>query len=179
MNPTRKANLEIAATTFLGGVVMFVTTHFGADAPSSAAQWESFAGGAFTAGVAALYHRYQTAPADLAVLKAAAAKVAGPALILLGLGGLGVTQSGCASWFQSHPAVVSDLQKTEECVEGELVKDEAAGDTPLTIGIDLGVTCGADAAAVVEAALAQVAPTASAKSKAHVLLAAKPIRISG
>lgn len=77
---------------------------------------------------------------------------------------------GC-SWFQSHPAVVSDLQTTEACVVAELQKDAAAGDTAITIGIDIGVTCGGDAVKVLEDALAKT--QASAKNRAGVLVAAR------
>jgi hypothetical protein len=93
------------------------------------------------------------------------------AMAYAGLAGLAFVL-GC-SFLQSHPAVAPDAQKTEQCVAAELLKDTAAGDTPITIGIDLGVQCGADAVAVFEAALAQDAPVASATSRAHVLLASR------
>jgi hypothetical protein len=82
----------------------------------------------------------------------------------------GWLSSGCA-WFQAHPAVAADLQKVEDCVEPILAKDEAAGDTPLTIGIDVGSKCGALAVQVVNDAAAKAATKRpDAKTKARLLL---------
>lgn len=98
-----------------------------------------------------------------------AAKVVPP---LAGMLLCGWLVSGCA-WFQAHPAVAADLQKVEDCVEPILAADEAAGDTPLTIGIDLGSKCGSLAVQVVnDAASKAAAKRPNVKSKAALLLRA-------
>lgn len=98
-----------------------------------------------------------------------AAKVVPP---LAGMLLCGWLVSGCA-WSQAHPAFAADLQKVEDCVEPILVADEAAGDTPLTIGIDIGAKCGSLAVQVVnDAAAKAAAKRLGAKTKAHLLLRA-------
>jgi hypothetical protein len=121
-------------------------------------------------------------PASTGAKMRAAARRAGSAagaFFLVIAGGLvtlilGAVLSACA-WLQAHPAVASDAQKAEECVETELTKDAAAGDTDITIGVDLGVTCGPLAIQVLEDALANTAD-AGAGTKAAIVRAARARR---
>jgi hypothetical protein len=175
MNPTLKAKLEILVTAFGGGVTTYLTTHLGEGVPTTLAQWEAFAIGAIGAGAAAAYHRYQSAPQDLAALKAAAAKVAAAAILLLALGGTARALSGCATiegWFGSHPQTAPDLAKLVQCAETELTKDASSGESDVQIGIDLAGACGLDVGQVIADALANTAD-AGALSKAAVLRAAR------
>ena len=73
----------------------------------------------------------------------------GLSLILFACAGI----SGCG-WLQSHPKVTVDAGELLKCVVGELSRDAAQGDTLIAIGFDVGVTCGPDALAVLEDALA-------------------------
>jgi hypothetical protein len=100
LDPNLKAKLELVASIFMGGAVGYLTTHIGDGIPTTSTQWEAFGIGAATMGLNAVYHRFQTAPADVAAVKAMAARMAATVTMLVCLVGLGVVASGCAL-FQS------------------------------------------------------------------------------
>ena len=80
--------------------------------------------------------------------------------------------SGC-TWLSSHPAVVPDLQAVEACAEKVLLTDTSAGDTAVTIGIDLASNCGTDVGKVLADLLAKDASKFKPSSKGTMVLSAQ------
>jgi len=55
--------LSTAASAFGGGAAGYFGTHLSGGLPSNAQQWEAAIAGAALAGLVAVYHLYQPAPA--------------------------------------------------------------------------------------------------------------------
>jgi hypothetical protein len=127
MDPNLRAKIEIALTAAAGGVTTFLATHLSSGVPSTEAQWEAFAIGAVGAGVTAAYHRFQTAPSDVAAVKAFATKAAAVGALLLGLTLPAVATSSCT------PAQSAADQKVVN--EVATLADQACVDAALALPI--------------------------------------------